>query len=684
MPALVLFKRRWRIGSDDFVFPGIWSFGFRIIWLIAVFVVYSSRVSLLDCLGMDLLQTYLIGLITILIITILVEFIIVYVSAQGSILNSTPRRHLPLFLYLRVFVFLVEIVFSIVGAIWTFREWEFDKSRSCDRGVVHLVQAAVITSWLVFIAVIIAVLVLLNPWHHDEEEERRDHEGEHTVDPNIQLQWEQRCKMLCCCAGKDANSQVAYAEVAAILSKFFHGLDIVPSDIVAGLILMQLEQERLMREGEQPRLTRPSGPCLPAPSRPALEEVPLALHYLRFASSAYGWKMFLYSNLCCGTCKLCGHYRNGQTMCCECFRGDHGTESDNCCNCNTAAIKHVTRLDKEDIVYISFHNRIYEIPFFVALDHQTQSVVVTIRGSLSFRDALTDATAESMKLDVEGAEIYAHKGIARTAMYIRDKLEKEHILEKAFERAPDYKLVIAGHSLGAGAGSILAILLCNTWPGLKCYAFAPPGGLLSAEGVIYTADFVVSVLLGEDLVPRLALGTLEELKTSMINIVKRTDRPKYQTLLGGCWWTLCGFPETLPHTSDSGDDHLTEDPESRQPLINSQSAPKPRPNYTGATASGEGSNGGTAAGDQLDVAGNRIELYPPGRILWVTEDSRPSRRSLCYQPSYKIKWATCQDFQHIIVSPAMVADHIPHKLIRALEEMDETCCVGLDSNDHPV
>ena len=31
-----------------------------------------------------------------------------------------------------------------------------------------------------------------------------------------------RCKMLCCCAGKDDNSQVAYAEVAAILSKFFH------------------------------------------------------------------------------------------------------------------------------------------------------------------------------------------------------------------------------------------------------------------------------------------------------------------------------------------------------------------------------------------------------------------------------------------------------------------------------
>ncbi|XP_038064401.1 diacylglycerol lipase-beta-like isoform X2 [Patiria miniata] len=677
MPALVLFNRRWRIGSDDFVFPGIWSFVFRIIWLTTVFVVYSSRVSFLDCLGKDLLQTYLIGLITILIITIVLEFIIVYLSAQGSIFNTTPRRHLPLFLYIRVFVFLVEIVFSIVGAVWAFREWEFDKTGSCDRGVVHLIQAAVIISWIIFVAVVVAVVILLNPWHDADETEETDHEGEHTIDPAVQLKWEQRCKMLCCCAGKDANSQVAYAEVAAILSKFFHGLDIVPSDIVAGLILMQLEQERLMRDGEQPNLTRPAGPCLSAPSRPAIEEVPLALHYLRFASSAYGWKMFLFSNLCCGVCKLCGLCR-----CCSCLRSDYGTEKDNCCDCDTAAVRQVTELDTEDIVYISFHNRIYEIPFFVALDHRTQSVVVTIRGSLSFRDALTDATAESIKLDVEGQEIYAHKGIARTAMYIRDKLEREHILEKAFQKAPDYKLVIAGHSLGAGAGTILSILLCNTWPGLKCYAFAPPGGLLSAEGVIYTADFVTSVLLGEDLVPRLALGTLDELKSRMMDIVKRSDRPKYQTLLGGCWWTCCGFPETLPHSSDSVHDHPTEDPESRQPLINSQATPKARPNYTGATAVTEGNNGSTAGG-QSD-AGGRIELYPPGRILWVSEDDRPSRRSICYQPSYKIKWATCQDFSHIIISPAMVGDHIPVKLIRALEEMDEACCVGLDSNDHPV
>lgn len=42
----------------------------------------------------------------------------------------------------------------------------------------------------------------------------------------------------------------------------------------------------------------------------------------------------------------------------------------------------------------------------------------------------------------------------------------------------EYKLVITGHSLGAGTASLLAILLRNSFPTLQCYSFSPPGGLL--------------------------------------------------------------------------------------------------------------------------------------------------------------------------------------------------------------
>nr|CAD7457004.1 unnamed protein product [Timema tahoe] len=43
-----------------------------------------------------------------------------------------------------------------------------------------------------------------------------------------------------------------------------------------------------------------------------------------------------------------------------------------------------------------------EAPFFVSLDHVTQSVVVTIRGSISLRDLFTDFTAGADRFEVEG------------------------------------------------------------------------------------------------------------------------------------------------------------------------------------------------------------------------------------------------------------------------------------------
>lgn len=73
--------------------------------------------------------------------------------------------------------------------------------------------------------------------------------------------------------------------------------------------------------------------------------------------------------------------------------------------------------------------------------------------------------------------------MVQTASYIRNKLEKENLLGKAFahnpERGtPDFRLVLVGHSLGAGTAAILALLLRHEYPHVHCYAYSPPGGLL--------------------------------------------------------------------------------------------------------------------------------------------------------------------------------------------------------------
>lgn len=46
-----------------------------------------------------------------------------------------------------------------------------------------------------------------------------------------------------------------------------------------------------------------------------------------------------------------------------------------------------------------------------------------------------------------------------------------------FVHFQDYHLVITGHSLGAGTATIVALLLRDRYPNMKCYAYSPAASL---------------------------------------------------------------------------------------------------------------------------------------------------------------------------------------------------------------
>ena len=122
-------------------------------------------------------------------------------------------------------------------------------------------------------------------------------------------------------------------------------------------------------------------------------------------------------------------------------------DADNCCYCNLAALKTVTKLDDKDILHVSFHNSIYEVPYFVAVDHQMASIVVAIRGTLSGHDALTDLAAVTDPIDGEGLPQgwTAHRGMLQTANFLLRQLEQNGVLQQAFAQYPNYRLVITGN-----------------------------------------------------------------------------------------------------------------------------------------------------------------------------------------------------------------------------------------------
>lgn len=63
---------------------------------------------------------------------------------------------------------------------------------------------------------------------------------------------------------------------------------------------------------------------------------------------------------------------------------------------------------------------------------------------------------------------------------------------------------------------LVALYLRNYFPRVKCWAFAPPGGLADPNVADAAQDFCTSVVLGKDWIPRLTVGSFARLRDEMV------------------------------------------------------------------------------------------------------------------------------------------------------------------------
>nr|XP_046207950.1 diacylglycerol lipase-beta-like isoform X1 [Oncorhynchus gorbuscha] len=671
MPGMVAFGRRWGIASDDLVFPGSFELFVRVLWWIGTLALYTLHEGKFDCFGGRILHSYLVVLLILLAFIILSLCAIVYVSAQGTITNPGPRRSIPVLVYVRAMLYVPELIWAILGAIWV-----SDDSQGCQPAEVGAVIAAVVASWILLLSTGVGVLFVFDPLgstHPGPQSQEllgvRDLESSQgsqllsTARSVAVRVWESRLRLLCCCLPRDEGHRAAFSSIAQLVSGFFSDTDLVPSDIAAGLALLHQEQDKM----EQCR--DPDEALSHSPSSPIAEdleaELEKATHCMQFAIAAYGWPMYVYSNPLTGACGL-------SRDCCKTQSAEYDIVGGDNMGCHFSSVLHSTGLQYRDFIYVSFHNQIYEIPFFVALDHKRAAVLVAIRGTLSLRDLLTDLSADCENLPVEGVSgaCYAHKGMSQAASYICKKLLNDGILNQAFTIAPEYKLVITGHSLGGGTASLLAILLRSSFPTLQCYAFSPPGGLMSKALADFSKEFVVSVVLGKDLVPRLSYPNMEDLKRRILKMVSNCNKPKYRILLQGCWYELFGGePDDFPTEMDN-----RRKEELNQPLLGEESL------LIHSSSSYQG-----LASEKSPVHGSHLPLYLPGRILHITEDG-PARRSCFSQVRYRVEWSSETVFRSVLISPRMMADHMPDAVLLSLRSLTQdrpfNLCPSSLSNSH--
>lgn len=346
-----------------------------------------------------------------------------------------------------------------------------------------------------------------------------------------------------------------------------------------------------------------------------------------------------------------------------------------------------------DLLYISHTNSFFRSPYFVSIDHKTRNIVIAVRGTLSTADVLVDLSLHLTELeifDVEGdGRHWAHTGMLRTAMNILKDLEKTKVLKRkelevGEDGSPAYGLCVVGHSLGAGVATLLCHLLRKTCPTAICYAFSPPGCLVSSDASDHFAEFCTSVVLNYDLVPRLSRASLERIKRDIAFLCTNCNVHKARVLLGGfSWtrnWTKSGYSVT----------HSEEDVERMQA------------NDQRRLEEGEFRNGAAFDGHVIDVPNpdelqddpnvhiepssptgattiemqKSVPMFVPGRILHIipissnqseTIHSTRGRQSNRRPPRYTARWAEKNEFTEILLSRSMLMDHLPFRVRKGLE-----------------
>ena len=101
---------------------------------------------------------------------------------------------------------------------------------------------------------------------------------------------------------------------------------------------------------------------------------------------------------------------------------DPVTVGDNHWHWHNYSLLLVAGLPDADLVYAQFHNRFSLVPYCILLDHTSQSVIVSVRETLSLEDLVTDVMMDPVAVEALGVEFgfdatdqYCHAGPSRFA-----------------------------------------------------------------------------------------------------------------------------------------------------------------------------------------------------------------------------------------------------------------------------
>jgi sn1-specific diacylglycerol lipase len=401
-----------------------------------------------------------------------------------------------------------------------------------------------------------------------------------------------------------------------------------------------------------------------------------AAHFMKFAFASYGWMLYVWAHpgkgmakLCCG--RGCGFWEHV-------FKGKDGIPLDvrRAPYLNREAILQASGLREKDLLFVRYENQIpHVLPYYIAIDHEKKCLVIAIRGSMSFDDVVRDLKFDPVNIDdwltvgvpwnaprpqtmgkSGKSKFAAHNGIFEASVAIVDDLKAQKIVESQLlgSSAPlkNYDLVLCGHSLGAGCAFLVAIHLRCYFPTLKCYSFSPPGALVSSEIAEQSRDWCISTVCGKEMIPRITLNTIENLRDDMVHLGTFCRKSKFQLMLSWITGRVWSDPD-LYYSAEN----LPDEAHKWMQIYERNIARK------------------SHLSQVIELAN---KFGPPGRVMYLKPTGKFKSKQKSFWGSkhsreYVCEWTTGTSIveEGILLTGRMMKDHMPdysYALLRVLAE----------------
>ncbi|CAH8648460.1 unnamed protein product [Schistosoma bovis] len=618
MPALTFLGRTWSFASDDFVCTGIVNFLLRILCVFIMVMPLTIANDPTVCLPNVIDKIFCVLLFLIMGALLIFDAALSFSSSKGGVMETSLRSPVPFYLGAVCIFSFVSSVLHCVNLYLVVNKYTLCEKQVVDCYIAgNAIAVAHVIGFYFFLMLHYRKAGAF--WSRLTNDPTVFKQG--CLNPNVNLSTKQlvmlkrrkavQRKLEClrafrrlffCKTDRSTmqTDKTIITSAAALFSDIFYDVDLVASDIVAGLFLLRWQTKQWVGTGHRIPLsliyqdTSPSdlnvdilvkGDQIPDPWLGIQRIYRIA----ELVTAVYGKLLYYSMNLGKpgATCRLLHHL-----PCClnSCNPVSSGNTKLSCCicskyTCDLAAILEFTCLREDQFIKLSYDNSVYQSPYFVAVDDFSKCIVISIRGTLSFDDTIVDLLYDGVRLSevedfVESKAgrrpcFIGHRGMVERSRHLYSCLLTDHSIETAFSKKPQYKLVVCGHSLGAGIASFLSVILHCKYPDVKGYAFSAPLGMMNQELADYCKPFLLSIIYGYDIFARMNKSTISDFKWRLIDALSACKVPKHRLLSRGLFVCMrrCLFKWCLPQcfqpesSTTVGSDTLLLDASTQERLI---------------------------------------------------------------------------------------------------------------------